>query len=137
MKREQNMNERWYDKTFGQIEEKLNTDANTGLSLSVLHSRQKSDELNIIYPIKHHTFESCFKTIVSEPTTIMLFLVALIAGFLEQNTTAFVVIGLIVFNIIISVFTYKKSQQIFEDMGRLSLPTTKVMRNGKLYLIKS
>lgn len=137
MKREQNMNERWYDKTVGQIEEKLNTDANTGLSLSVLHSRQKSDELNIIYPIKHHTFESCFKTIVSEPTTIMLFLVALIAGFLEQNTTAFVVIGLIVFNIIISVFTYKKSQQIFEDMGRLSLPTTKVMRNGKLYLIKS
>ena len=57
------MNERWYDKTVSQVEEKLNTDINTGLSPSVLRGRKKNDEMNIIYPIKHYSFEACVKKI--------------------------------------------------------------------------
>ncbi len=131
------MNERWYDKTVAQIEEKLNTDASTGLSLNVLHSRQKNDRLNEIFPFVHHTFEECFKKALSEPVTILLLIIAVISAILERSMTSMVIISLIAFNIIVSVFSYKKSYQIFEDMGRLSMPTVKVMRNGKLFLVKS
>ncbi len=131
------MNERWYDKTVAQVEEKLNTDVNTGLSPSVLHSRQKNDEMNIIHPIKHYSFESCLKKVLYEPTTLLMAIVALIAGLLEQNTAAWVIISLLAFNVLVSVFTYNKAQRIFENMSKLSLPTTKVMRGGKMFLIKS
>ena len=131
------MNERWYDKTVFQVEEKLNTDINTGLSPSILHSRQKNDEMNIIYPIKHYSFESCLKKIIYEPTTLLLVIVALIAGGLEHNTSAWVILSILAFYVVVSVFTYNKARKIFEDMSRLSLPTAKVMRNGKMFLIKS
>jgi len=131
------MNERWYDKTVAQVEEKLNTDANTGLSSTVLRSKQKTDEPNTIYPIPHQSFEDCFKKVILEPTTLLLFVVALIAAWLEQSTAAWVIISLLVFNVFVSIITYNKAYKIFEDMGKLSLPTTKVLRNGKLFLVKS
>ncbi len=131
------MNERWYDKTVAQVEEKLNTDINTGLSPSILHSRQKNDEMNIIYPIKHYSFESCLKKIIYEPTTLLLVIIALIAGLLEHNNYAWVILSIVAFYVIVAVFTYNKARKIFEDMSKLSLPTTKVMRNGKMFLIKS
>ena len=131
------MNERWYDKTVAQVEEKLNTDASTGLSLNVLRTRQKNDRLNVIFPFIQHSFEECFKKAVSEPTTIILFIVAVISAFLERRVESLVILSLIAFNIFLSVFSYKKSYQIFEDMGKLAMPTVKVMRNGKLFLVKS
>lgn len=131
------MNERWYDKTVAQVEEKLNTDVNTGLSLNVLHSRQKNDRMNIIYSVPHHSFESCLKKIVSDPATVLLFVIAVIAAFLEQDITAWALISLVSFNVVVSAVTYHKAYRIFEDMSKLSLPTTKVMRNGKMFLIKS
>lgn len=131
------MNERWYDKTVEQTEEKLNTDVNTGLSPSILHSRQKNDEMNVVFPITRHTFEACLKRIISDPTSIILLLTALIAAVLEQDMAAGVIISLVLFNVLVSVFIYNKAQRIFEDMERLALPTTKVLRNGKMFLIKS
>ncbi|MBR5314761.1 MAG: cation-transporting P-type ATPase, partial [Clostridia bacterium] len=131
------MNERWYDKTVRQVEEKLNTDSNTGLSPGVLKSRQRSDKMNVIFPVNYHSFEQCFKKVLSEPSLVILLIVALFAAILEQSIVSYVIIGLVAFNIFLSVFMYRKSYQIFEDMGRLSMPTTKVLRNGKLFLVKS
>ncbi len=131
------MNERWYNLTVQQTEEKLNTDVNTGLSPKQLKTRQKHDALNVIFPIQHHSLDACVKKVLAEPTILLLLSTAFIAAILEQSIAAWVIISLVVLNVIISVFTYSKAQQVFEDMGHLSLPTTKVMRNGKLYLIKS
>ena len=131
------MNERWYDKTIAQIEEKLNTDASTGLSQSILRGRQKNDKLNLIFPFTHHSIEQCFAKVISEPAMILLIVVSVIAAWLEQSAVALIIISLIAFNVIVSVFSYKKAYQIFEDMGRLSMPTVKVMRHGKLFLVKS
>jgi len=131
------MNERWYDKTVAQVAEKLNTDVNAGLSPQVLRTRQKNDEMNVIYPVKKHSFESCLKKIITDPTTLLLLIISFLAAIFESDSVAWFVIGLTIFNVIISVFTYNKALKIFEDMSKLSLPTTKVMRNGKMYLIKS
>ena len=131
------MSERWYDKTIPQIEESLNTDVNMGLSPDVLRSRQKNDQMNTVFPIRRYNFKDCLKKTAYDPTTLLLALTALISATLENQIASWVIISLIAFNIIVSVFTYYKSQKIFEDMSKLSLPTTKVMRNGKMYLIKS
>ena len=131
------MNERWYDKTVQQIEEKLNTDSNAGLSLKVLRSRQKNDQMNVIFPVNLHSFDVCLRKVLSDTSLVLLLIVALIAAIFERNDISFVMLSLAVFYVILSVFMYRKSYQIFEDMGRLSMPTTKVMRNGKLYLVKS
>lgn len=131
------MSERWYDQTVSQIEEKLNTNVNTGLTHQVLRSRQKNDEMNVIYPIFRHSFETCFKKIAFEPTTFLLLLCSLAVSLISNSIATWVIFGIVCFNVLVSVFLYNKSHRIFEDMGRLSLPTTKVLRNGKVYLIKS
>ncbi|MBR6682091.1 MAG: cation-transporting P-type ATPase, partial [Clostridia bacterium] len=131
------MNERWYNLTVQQTEEKLNTDVNTGLSPKELKTHQKRYGMNVIYPIQHHSFDECMKKVLSEPTLLLLIAVAFIAAILDRSIVAWVIISLAFVNVIVSVFTYTKAQQVFEDMSHLSLPTTKVMRNGKLYLIKS
>ncbi len=131
------MNERWYNLTVQQTEEKLNTNVNTGLSPKELRNRQKKSGMNVIFPIQHHSFDECMKKVLSEPTLLLLIAVALIAAVLDQSIAACVIIGIVILNVIVSVFTYTKAQQVFEDMSHLSLPATKVMRNGKLYLIKS
>ncbi len=131
------MNERWYNLTVQQTEEKLNTDVNTGLSPKELRNRQKKIGMNVIFPIQHHSFDECMKKVLLEPTLLLLLAVAFFAAVLDQSIVAWVIISLVLLNVIISVFTYTKAQQVFEDMSHLSLPSTKVMRNGKLYLIKS
>lgn len=131
------MNERWYDKTVAQIEEILNTNSNTGLSSTVIKTRLKTDEPNVVYPIKHHSLEACFKKIISEPATALLFIIAIIAAWLNQSMIALVIVSLLAFNMIVSVIMYNKAYRIIEDMSKLSLPTSKVMRNGKMYLVKS
>ena len=131
------MNERWYNLTVQQTEEKLNTDVNTGLSPKELRNRQKRSDMNVIFPIQHHSFDECLKKVLTEPTLFLLLFVAFIAAILAQSVVSWVIISLVLINVIVSVFTYTKAQQVFEDMSHLSLPTTKVMRNGKLYLIKS
>lgn len=131
------MSERWYDKTIQQIEQKLNTDINTGLSTKELRKKQRKGYDNAIFPIPHHSFGEYLKKILTEPTILLLLAIALLSAVLEKNTAACVIMGIVAFNCIISVITYTKAQQVLEDMGHLSIPTSKVMRNGKLYLIKS
>ena len=92
------MNERWYDKTVQQIEEKLNTDSNAGLSLKVLRSRQKNDRMNVIFPVNLHSFDVCLKKVLSDTPLVLLLIVALIAAIFERNDVSYVMLSLAVFN---------------------------------------
>lgn len=131
------MIERWYDKSIQQVERQLNTSSVSGLSRQKIRSGIRRGYTNVIFPIPHRGFDEYLKKVILEPTMILLLVCALLAAFLEHITTAYIIIGIISVNVLLSSLTYTKAQQVLEDLGHLSIPTSKVIRDGKLYLINS
>ncbi len=130
------MAERWYDKNINQTESKLNTNIYGGLSKKEALSRLKKQGENRIYPIRKEAFKSYLKQLLTDFTSILLIITAIIAALFEQSIISAVIIAMIVLNYTIALFTYSKSQKIFERMEEYSNPSAKVLRDGKLYVIK-
>lgn len=130
------MSEKWYDKTVEQIESKLNTSTGRGLSQKTAFKRKRHFGANIIYPIPKGSFRSYLKHIVTDFTSILLIITAIIAAVFETNINSAVIIGILILNYGLAIFSYVKAQRILESMGDFALPSAKVIRDGRLYLIK-
>ncbi len=130
------MAERWYDKNINQIESKLNTSIYGGLSKREASSRLKKQGENRIYPLRKEAFKSYLKQLLTDFTSILLIITAIIAALFEHSVISAVIIAMIVLNYAAALFTYSKSQKIFERMEEYSNPSAKVLREGKLYVIK-
>lgn len=130
------MNDKWYDKTVEQIEQKLNTSTGRGLHHRVAFKRKRHFGANLIYPIPKGSFRSYLKHIVTDLTSILLIITAIIAAVFENNVSSAVIIGILMVNYGLAIFSYVKAQRILEGMGEFALPSAKVIREGRLYLIK-
>ena len=130
------MNDIWYDKTVEQIEQKLKTSTAKGLHQREAFKRKRKVGANIIYPIPKGSFYSYLKHIVTDFTSILLILTAIIAAVFENNVSSAVIIGILLLNYGLAIFSYVKAQRVLEDMGDFALPSAKVIREGRVYLIK-
>ena len=130
------MNDKWYDKTVEQIEEKLNTNVRKGLNQKIAFKRKRHFGPNLIYPIPRGSFKSYLKHIVTDFTSILLIITAVIAAVFENSVSSAVIIGILILNYGLAIFSYVKAQRVLEDMGDFALPSAKVIRDGRLYLIK-
>lgn len=129
------MNGKWYDQTIEQTEQKLKTNIKKGLSQKVAFKRLKKFGSNIIFPIPKGSFYSYIKHIVTDFTSILLIITAIIAAVFEQSISAAVMIGILILNYSIAIFSYVKAQRILEGMGHFALPLAKVIRDGRLFLV--
>lgn len=129
------MNEKWYDKTVEQIETKLKTNTAKGLPQRVAFKRKSRVGANIIYPIPKGSFRSYIKHIVTDFTSILLIITAIIAAVFENNISSAVIICILLLNYGLAIFSYVKAQRVLESMGNFALPSAKVIRDGRLYLI--
>ncbi|MBQ4575997.1 MAG: cation-transporting P-type ATPase [Clostridia bacterium] len=130
------MTDRWYDKSIEWVIEHLNTDTANGLSRKAASARGMRYGDNVIYPIPKKSFHTYLAHIITDFTSILLIASAVIAVIFEQGTSAAVIAATLVINYIIAIFTYVKAQRVLENMGHFALPTAKVMRDGKLYMVK-
>ncbi|MDD4772039.1 MAG: cation-transporting P-type ATPase [Eubacteriales bacterium] len=130
------MTEKWYDYTPEQTESKLKSSLYSGLTRKNAASRLRQHGSNIIYPVSHGPFYVYLKHILTDFTSILLVITALLAMLFEQNISAAVLIGILSVNIISTILTYIKAHRVLEGMMRHALPTAKVMREGKLYMVK-
>ncbi len=130
------MAQRWYDKNISQTQTKLNTNIYSGLSKMEASKRLKRHGENIITPLRREAFISYLKQLVTDLTSILLIVTALIAAVFERSEVAILMIVMLVINYFAALFTYVKSQRVFERMEQHSHPNAKVLREGKLYMIK-
>lgn len=116
--------------------EHLNTDMANGLTRKAASARGMRYGNNVIYPIPKKSFHTYLAHIITDFTSVLLIASAVIAVIFEQGTSAAVIGATLVINYIIAIFTYVKAQRVLENMGHFALPTAKVMRDGKLYMVK-
>ena len=131
------MKNRWYDSSVEELCEKLHTDPRAGLSAKEALTRQKTMGKNTIYPISKASFKSYLKHVITDLTAILLFLAAAAAALFEKNTSAMAILVILTINYLISIVCFVRSQRILEEAASQSLPNAKVIRDGKLSMVRA
>lgn len=129
------MNYRWYDQSIGETLRILHTEGEEGLSKKEAAARLKEDGKNIINPVVRAPIRSYLVQVLSDLTTILLLAAALLSLLFKQDLSAIAMLVLLVVNYTVTILSYTHSQKVLEGLGKRSLPTTKVMRGGKLQVI--
>jgi len=129
------MNKKWFEMTDAQLEQSLNTSVVNGLTKKQVSVLKRKKGLNTVFRLPHGSFGSYLKEVLSDSSSMILILAALIAAFFQNTTASYTIAGIIVINLFVVVFTYIKAHRILESMGEYSLPGAKVVRDGHLYLV--
>lgn len=119
-----------------ELESELSTSLVNGLSKKEASVRIRKKGANIVFRLPHGSFSSYLKDILTDSSSIILILTAIIATVFDSSITSTVIVSLIAINCFASLFTYVKAHRVFESMGEYSLPGAKVVRDGHLYLMK-
>ncbi len=130
------MAEKWYDKSIKQTEIWLKTDSSRGLGREEVMKRRKLDGENDIYPSPKKSFFNYLKHLLTDYTSILMLVTLLIAAVFEETENLLVMLLILVTYYVIVLFTYVKSQRILEGLGTYALPNAKVLRGGRLFMIK-
>lgn len=129
------MNENWYDRSVEQIEHRFGTDRGAGLSRADVQKARREYGQNNVYPTPTSGFSGYRSHIFFDFASLLLFVAALLASVFGLPEASGAIIILLVINHAASVFTFLKAQRVLEGMAAYSLPTAKIMRDGKLGLI--
>lgn len=130
------MAEKWYDKSIKQTEIWLKTDSSRGLSRGEVQNRLKLDGENDIYPSPKKPFLNYLKHLLTDYTSILMIVTLLIAAVFEETENLLVMLLILLTYYVIVIFTYVKSQRILEGLGTYALPNAKVVREGRLLMVK-
>ncbi|MCI8388592.1 MAG: cation-transporting P-type ATPase [Clostridiales bacterium] len=129
------MNETWYDKSIEQLEKRFSTDRGVGLKRSAAAKTRREYGANNIYPTPTSSFFGYRSYILPDFASLLLLVVAAVAAIFEVPVAAGAIVLMLIINYIAAVFTFVKAQRVLEGMAAYSLPTAKVMRDGKLSLV--
>lgn len=127
-------NEKWFALTPSEIEQKLKTNAATGLSRKAARSRaQKNEGSLFVLPQK-----SLFKIVgdvFSDFAVILLLLAAVLSLFFEEWHSGMTVLVLTVAHLLLVGIFHYRSQRTIESLSSLFCPTVRVVRGGRLFCI--
>ncbi len=125
--------ETWYDKSLEQIEKHFSTERGKGLTRSAAAKARREHGYNNVYTTPERF--SLKRLIPTDYASLILLATALIAMIFDLPVAAGTIITLLIINYAAALFTYFKAQKVLDGMTEYSLPTAKVMRNGKLMLV--
>lgn len=128
---------RFYDKSISQLCAMLATDPNIGLTREEAFARSKKYGLNTIYPIPRGSFLLYLRHMLTDFTALLLVFAAAVAAIFEDTPQTIMLIVILAAYYAGAIFAYVKAQRVLERNGSYALPTAKVMRGGKLYMIRS
>ncbi len=130
---EKEKNEVWYDKSLEQIEKHFKTERGKGLTRSAAAKLRRENGYNNIYTTPEGF--SSKRMIPTDYASLLLLVTAIIAMIFELPVAAGTIVMLLIINYAAAFFTYYKAQKVLDGMTEYSLPTAKVMRDGKLMLV--
>ncbi|MBQ4064802.1 MAG: hypothetical protein IJD10_01740, partial [Clostridia bacterium] len=130
------MAEKWYDKSIKQTEFRLQTDASCGLDREQIVRRRRQYGENDIYPTPKKSFKTYIAHLLTDYTSLLMLITLVIAAVFEETENLFVMLLILATYYAIVIFTYVKAQKVLEGMGRSALPNAKVLREGRLRMVK-
>ncbi len=130
------MPQRWYDLNPEETARQTATDPRTGLSSTEARSRLETNGTNTVFPIPADSFWEYMRKTSTNTLSILLGLSCLLAAIFGQPIMALILVSTLAVNYITVIISYIKSQKILAKMGHSALPTAKVIRDGKMTLIR-
>jgi len=130
------MTAQWYSRTVEQTRSILRTDFDRGLDRHEVKARRQKRGNNDIFALPRHSYRSYLSHLLTDIPTLMLLLTILIAVIFEERYTLILALCILLFYIVAAVAGFVRAQRVLDGMGERALPAAKVIREGKLYLIK-
>ncbi len=130
------MAEKWYDKSIKQAEIRLETDITRGLEREQVARRRRLYGDNDIYPAPKKSFKTYIAHLLTDYTSLLMLVTLLIAAVFEETENLLIMLLILATYYAIVMFTYVKAQNVLEGMGMSALPNAKVLRGGRLYMVK-
>ncbi len=124
--------ESWYNQTVEQAEKRFDTDRGRGLTRAAYAKSRREHGKNNVYTKQNGEF----KLLIPTDYAALLLVVALIAASVfDVPLATSAILFMLVINYAAAIFTYFKAQKVLDGMVEYSLPTAKVIRDGKLMLV--
>ena len=127
------MNEKWFSLEIGEIENKLKTNAASGLSRKAARSRFRKEGKNEFFYMSQKSIGTCLAQMLGDPMLLLMIAVTAIAAIFGNLSLAAVCAVLMLVNIVVSAVVYVKSCRVAESMAEYSQPKVTVIRDGGLY----
>ncbi len=124
----------FYNKTVEQVEKIFETDRGCGLSSDAIQKKRREYGLNDIYKTYGNNSKKIF--IPFDFTALLLLAVLFIASLFEVPVASGAIVLMLIANYGAALFTYFKAHKVLDGMTAYSLPTAKVLRNGKPVLME-
>ena len=137
------MEKEWLNLSIEELQNKLNTDIENGLSRKEAKERlEKEREIDeardtSYFVRKKRPAYDCFLAVVKMLPAALLIFVALCAFFMGRSQLAITVITTFISGSIISGMLYLTAQRENESLELYSNPTSRVIRDGKQYITDS
>lgn len=133
----------WHTMNIRETENKLKTNENIGLNEKEVLKRQKEYGKNKLEDAKKKSIILKFLDQFKDFMIIILLIAAVVSAVISyvENTHEYmdsvIIIAIVVFNAIMGLIQESKAEKSLEALKKLSSPTSKVKRNGKILTIDS
>ncbi len=129
---------------FENADEVLNNFASCveGLSPDEAAKRLKENGKNVLVEGKRKSLVARFVKQLVDPMIIVLLVAALLSGITavysgESFADVFIILIVVVLNSVLGVYQESKAEKAIEALQKMSASTSKVLRGGKIFIIKS
>ncbi len=123
-------NAKWYQIEVEQAVKDLESDLHHGLNDGLVQAKRSKYGLNELEEEPGKPIWAMFFDQFKEYLVILLFIAAIVSGFLGEWIDSAVIMVIVILNAFIGVFQEYKAEQSLAALKRLSSPLAKVIRNG-------
>jgi len=123
-------NTKWHVLSVKEVEQKLSTSLQKGLSRDEAHRRLEKYGPNELEQKGRKTVLSMFLDQFKDFMVIVLLVAAVISGFLGEITDSIIIMLIVILNAILGVVQENKAEQSLEALKKMASPAAKVIRDG-------
>ena len=132
--------EKWYNKKIEEIEQKLETNKEKGITTEEVQKRKEKYGLNELKAKKKKSLLQKFIEQFKDFSIIILIIAAIVSGVVgvaqgEGITDTIIILIVVIVNAIIGVSQEAKAEKSLEALQKLTDHATKVIRNDKLEVV--
>ena len=132
--------EKWYNKKIEEIEQKLETNKEKGITTEEVQKRKEKYGLNELKAKKKKSLLQKFIEQFKDFSIIILIIAAIVSGVVgvaqgEGVTDTIIILIVVIVNAIIGVSQEAKAEKSLEALQKLTDHATKVIRNGNVQVI--
>lgn len=126
--------EQWHTMSIDEIQARLKTDAEHGLSPKIARRRLERFGRNELFLPEPRSLKACILRILSDTSLLVLAFICLIALFFGRFATSLTVLFVLAVSCAVSVAAYLKTNRIKEAMSSYSAPRVRVVRGDRVLL---